>query len=167
MENDPAIPPGADAPQPSTVIAKQILAEMLALLEIEGVITDYLQDGQTVLHIETQEAGRLIGKQGWTLNDLQFLLNIILLRRDPTAPRVVVDVQRYRERQREELLKKIYDATERVKRWGEPVVLEPMNAYDRRLVHQTVAKDPELESFSDDATAEGTRKSVTIRLKKY
>jgi spoIIIJ-associated protein len=166
MENETPVPASANAARASAAAARQILSEMLALLQIEGDITEYQQDGQTVLHIETEQAGRLIGKQGWTLNDLQFLLNIILMRRDPSAPRVIVDVQRYRERQREELLKKIYDATERVKRWGEPVVLEPMNAYDRRLVHQTVAKDPELESFSEEATAEGTRKSVTIRLKK-
>jgi spoIIIJ-associated protein len=166
MENETPIPPSADAPQPSTALAKQTLSEMLTLLEIEATIDEYQRDGQTVLHIESRDAGRLIGKQGWTLNDLQFLLNVILMRRDPAAPRIVVDVERYRERQREEMLKKIFDAIDRVKRWGEPIMLEPMNAYDRRLVHQTVARDPELESHSDDSTTEGTRKSVTIRIKR-
>jgi spoIIIJ-associated protein len=166
MENETPIPPGANAPQSSTALAKQILSEMLKLLEIEATIDEYQRDGQPVLHIESRDAGRLIGKQGWTLNDLQFLLNVILMRRDPAAPRIVVDVERYRERQREETLKKIFDAIDRVKRWGDPIVLEPMNAYDRRLVHQTVARDPELESYSDDSTAEGTRKSVTIRLRR-
>ena len=163
MENANPTPP---PPAPSTVDAKQVLAEMLSHLGVEAKVDQYMQDGQSVLHIEAPEAGRLIGKQGWTLNDLQYLLNIILWRKDPNCPRVIVDVERYRERQREEIMKKIYDAFDRVKRWGEPVVLEPMNAFDRRLVHQTVAKDPELESISDEASAEGTRKSITIRLKK-
>jgi spoIIIJ-associated protein len=148
------------------VDAREILAEMLERLGIQAKVEKFTTEGHTMLHIETPEAGRLIGKQGWTLNDLQYLLNIILWRKDPNAQRVVVDVERYRERQRDEILKKVYEAIERVKRWGEPITLEPMNAFDRRLVHQTVAKDPEMESISDESGSEGDRKSITIRLKK-
>jgi len=158
--------PDAPVPAPSTVDARQVLSEMLSSLGIEAKVEQYASEGHTLLHIETPEPGRLIGRQGWTLNDLQYLLNIIIWRKDANAPRVIVDVERYRERQRDDILKKVYEAVDRVKRWGEPVVMEPMNAFDRRLVHQAIAKDPELESLSDESSAEGSRKAITIRLKK-
>jgi spoIIIJ-associated protein len=147
---------------------KQILTDILAHLGIEAQIEAHpLDGGGTLLHLQSAEAGRLIGKHGQMINSLQYLVNRILLHKNPDAGRVTLDVEHYRERQRDELVAKAKAAAEKVKRWGEPVELEPMSAFDRRMVHQALADDPEIETVSVETGKETGKKSVTIRLREH
>ncbi len=96
-----------------------------------------LEDG-LLLDVKTEESGRLIGRQGQTLADLQYITNRMLFQQDASAPKVMVDVGGYRAQAREALVKKAKDAAEKVRRWGDAVELEPLNAFDRRIVHQAL-----------------------------
>ena len=152
--------------------AKLMLEKTLALMGIEAKVEQFTLEGAPMLHIESPEAGRLIGKFGQTLNDLQFLLNRMLYRHiapttDPDArpPRVIVDIERYRERQKDDLMKIAFEAADRVRRWGDPVQMEPLNSFDRRIVHRAFAEDPEIETVSGEAEFEGGRKRITLRLR--
>src|SRR5271156_1088046 len=121
---------------------KEVLEKILALLDFPATVEEHRLDDDLLLDVKTGESGRLIGRQGQTLTDLQYITNRILFQQDATAPKVMVDVGGYRLQAREALVKKAKDAADKVRRWGEAVELEPMNAYDRRIVHQALKDDP-------------------------
>ena len=88
----------------------------------------------------------------------------ILFQQDTTAPKVMVDVGGYRAQAREALIKKAKDAADKVRRWGDSVELEPLNAFDRRIVHQALKDDPDVETHSVEV--EGSdKKAILLRPK--
>ncbi len=128
------------------------------------VAEQHLDDG-ILLDVTTDDSGRLIGRQGQTLADLQYITNRILFQQDPTVPKVTVDVGGYRTQAREALIKKAKEAAEKVRRWGDVVELEPLNAFDRRIVHGTLKDDPGVETYSVEV--EGTdKKAILLRPKR-
>jgi spoIIIJ-associated protein len=144
-----------------------VLQDMLEMLGFEAKVSESpLEDG-VLLHISTPEAGRLIGRQGQHLQDLKLLLDRMMHKQYPDIPRkIMVDVEHYLEKQNDELIQKAREAADKVKRWGDPVEMPPMNAYDRRVVHQTLAEDPELETLSvDSKRQDGGKKKIVVRLK--
>ncbi|HUK83856.1 MAG TPA: KH domain-containing protein [Verrucomicrobiae bacterium] len=149
---------------PSSANPREVLQKMLDSLDVQTKVEQFTMDGSTLLHIATVEPGRLIGKHGQTLNELQFLLNRMLQRMDKTAPPVIVDCERYRERQRDELLRQVVVAADRVRRWGDPVKIGPFSAFDRRIIHMHMQRDMELEAVSEDEEA-GGRKKMIIRVR--
>ncbi len=121
-------------------------------------------DDSLLLDVKTDDSGRLIGRQGQTLSDLQYITNRLLFQQDSTAPKVMVDVGGYRAQAREALVKKAKEAAEKVRRWGEVVELEPMSAFDRRIVHHALREDPDIETHSVEV--DGTdRKAMLLRPK--
>ncbi len=110
-------------------------------------------DGTITLQVFTGESERLIGRDGETLEDLQFLLNRLMQAKDRQAPRVIVDVEHYRTMQQDGFLRGIRTLADQVRATGRPVQLDPMNSYDRRLVHSAFKDDPDLVTTSpkDDA----------------
>jgi spoIIIJ-associated protein len=137
---------------------KETLEHLLGLLGFQATIEEqHLEDG-LFLDVKTEESGRLIGRQGQTLSDLQYLLNRILFQKDEKAPKVTVDVGGYRAEARDALIKKAQEAAEKVRRWGDVVELEPMNAYDRRVIHHSLKDDPGVETYSVEV--EGTSKKA-------
>jgi len=144
--------------------AKDIVVKILATLGFPAQVVEQQAGGDIILDIQTDEAGRLIGRQGQTLGDLQYLVNRMLFQQDPTAPKVTLDVGGYRSQAREALIKKTLEAANKVRRWGDAVELEPLNAFDRRLVHQALREDPDVESTSVEV--DGTDKKVVILRRK-
>jgi len=139
---------------------KEILETLLKHLGFDARIeVQNLEDGLT-LDVQAEESGRLIGRQGQTLSDLQYVLNRLLFQQDPGAPKVTVDVGGYRSQAREALIKKAKEAAEKVRRWGDVVELEPMNAFDRRVIHHALKDDPGVETHSVEV--EGTNKKAIL-----
>jgi spoIIIJ-associated protein len=145
---------------------KTILAELLKHLGFDATITEQkLDDGGLFLDVQCADSSRLIGRHGQTLGDLQYLANRIVFNLDPDAPRITVDVGGYRAAARDALIKKAKDAADKVRKWGDIVELEPMNAYDRRVVHQALREDPDIETQSVEV--EGTdKKAMLLRPKR-
>ena len=141
--------------------AKEILDTMLGHLGFVAEIQEIETENGIQLQVFTAEADALIGHNGETLEDLQFLLNRILQSTDRNAPRVQVDVGHWRAMRDDKLRQRIRQIADTVRLTGRPVKLEPMNSYDRRIVHNTLKDDPELMSFSptDDARI----KRITIQ----
>jgi spoIIIJ-associated protein len=96
---------------------------------------------------------------------LQYIVNRMLFQQDQSAPKITVDVAGYRAQAREALIKKAKDAAEKVRRWGEVVELEPMSAYDRRVIHQILADDPDIETQSVEV--DGTDKKAMLLRSKH
>src|SRR5207244_9765409 len=112
---------------------KPTLEKILQLLGFSATVEEHTLEEGILLDVKTDDSGRLIGRQGQTLADLQYITNRLLFQQDPSAPKVMVDVGGYRAQAREALVKKAKDAAEKVRRWGDVVELEPLNAFDRRI----------------------------------
>jgi spoIIIJ-associated protein len=143
---------------------KAILEQLLEHLGFEATVEEHNMDEGLFLDVKTDDSGRLIGRQGQTLSDLQYLLNRLLFQQDPSSPKVTVDVGGYRAQARDALVKKAKDAAEKVRRWGDVVELEPLNAFDRRIIHNALKDDPGVETHSVEV--EGTdKKAILLRPK--
>lgn len=141
---------------------KATLEQLLNHLGFEATVEEHNMDDGLFLDVQTSDSGRLIGRQGQTLADLQYLLNRLLFQQDPSSPKVTVDVGGYRAQARDALVKKAKDAAEKVRRWGDVVELEPLNAFDRRIVHNAIKDDPGVETHSVEV--EGTdKKAILLR----
>ncbi len=141
--------------------AKTILEDLLKTLGFSGTVEEQSVDGGIFLNVNTTEdTGRLIGRQGQTLGDLQYLVNRLLFKLDPNAPKITVDVGGYRTQARDALVKKAKEAAEKVRRWGDIVELEPMNSSDRWIVHNALKDDPDIQTSSVEV--EGTSKKAIL-----
>jgi spoIIIJ-associated protein len=144
---------------------KEILDTMLGHLGFVAEIQEFETESGLQLQIFSAEGERLIGHDGSTLEDLQFLLNRILQSQDRNAPRVQVDVAHWRAMRDDKLRQRIRQLAETVRISGRPVKLEPMNSYDRRIVHNSLKDDPEVMSFSPNDDARIKRITLQRRTK--
>jgi spoIIIJ-associated protein len=144
---------------------KPTLEKLLELLGFPATVEEHhLEDG-VLLDVKTEDSGRLIGRQGQTLSDLQYITNRLLFQQDQSTPKVMVDISGYRAQAREALVKKAKDAAEKVRRWGDAVELEPLSAFDRRIVHHALRDDPDIETQSVEV--EGTEKKAMLLRPKH
>lgn len=149
-----------------STLPKNILENLLTRLGFEATIEETEMETGSLLNVKTEDdPGRLIGRQGRTLSDLQYLTNRLLIVQDKEAPKVTVDVGNYRTENTENLVKTAKEAAEKTRRWGEVVELAPMNAYDRRVVHQalTEVEDVTTESIEVEDT---NNKVILVRPKR-
>src|SRR5437870_4143320 len=144
---------------------KQTLEKILYLLGFTATVEEHRMEESLLLDVKTDDSGRLIGRQGQTLSDLQYITNRLLFQQDPSAPKVMVDVSGYRAQAREGLVKKAKEAAEKVRRWGDVVELEPLSAFDRRIIHQALKDDPNIETHSVEV--EGTEKKAVLLRPKH
>jgi spoIIIJ-associated protein len=144
---------------------KLTLEKILELLGFTVTIEEHTLEDGVLLDVKTEDSGRLIGRQGQTLSDLQYVTNRMLFQQDAAAPKVMVDVGGYRAQAREALVKKAKDAAEKVRRWGDVVELEPLSAFDRRIIHQALKDDPGVETHSVEV--EGTEKKAILLRPKH
>ena len=143
--------------------ARETLEMMLGHLGLVFEVEEIEQGGRAILNVRTREAGRLIGRDGHTLEDLQYLLNRILNRHDETAPNIIVDVEGYRQKESQDFLGRIRELADQVRSTGRSLVLAPMNSFDRRLVHQAFIDDPDIATRSEEGTSR--LKQITLLLR--
>lgn len=152
-------------------IARRILEELLERMDIEAFVTAVRstvpdQRGEPeetiTLHVEgaDEEAmSLLIGRRGETLRSLQFMVNLLVSRKVQKWPQVVVDVGNYRQRRQESLEGLARRMAERVRQTGRPLMLEPMGAYERRIVHLALRSD---STVYTESTGEGDNRKIVI-----
>jgi spoIIIJ-associated protein len=139
----------------------QILDTMLGYLGfVVQIEEDDGPEGAT-LQILTEEPDALIGRRGEVLEDIQYLVNRILQRRDPKSSRVRVDCEYFRTMREDQLLQKAQELAERVRATGQPNALRPLNSYYRRLVHNLFVNDPAVMSESE--AGEERYKIITLK----
>ena len=144
---------------------KATLETLLQHLGFTATIEEQHLDDGVLLDVKTEDSGRLIGRQGQTLADLQYITNRMLFQQDPSVPKVTVDIGGYRAQARDALVKKAKEAAEKVRRWGDVVELEPLSAFDRRIIHQALKDDPGIETHSVEV--EGTEKKAILLRPKH
>lgn len=126
----------------------QILESMVTQLGFNVTIEEEESEEGGCLQILTEESGLLIGKHGDRLDDLQYLVNRILQKKVQDPPRVRVDCDHFRVRQEEKLIATARDLADKAKESGKPMKMRPLNAYHRRIVHNALVDDDEIETIS-------------------
>ncbi len=140
---------------------RETLDTMLGLLGFVCEIKEFQHDHGLTLQVYTADKDRLLGRNGALLEDLQLLLNRILQAKEKNAPRVQVDIEHWREMKDDTLAHRVRQIAAIVRTTGRAYQLEPMNAYERRIVHNAFKDDPEVATWSppDDARI----KRITLR----
>lgn len=140
-------------------LAQEVLATMLQKMGETCTVQGVQKPNQIHLIIEGEDAGLLIGKQGQTLEALQYLVTKIVAKQTQRRPRVVIDIESYRERHEQSLVEMALKQGEKAKRSGKPVTLNPMNAHDRRIIHLALQSDKAVKTKS---RGEGLYKKIII-----
>ena len=140
---------------------RDVLDTILGHLGFFVEIEEQFREGHLILQIRTNEPERLIGRRNEILEGLQFLVNRILVSQNREAPRVTVDVEHHRTIRDNAFLKRIHQLADAVRANGRPIETEPLNSYDRRLVHNAFRDDAVLATESQQIEAK--LKRVTIR----
>ena len=141
----------------------EVLDTILGYLGFVVEIQEQERDGHRILQILTHEPERLIGRNDAVMDDLQYLVNRVLAAANPPGPRVVVDVEHHRAMRDDTLVEKVRHLAQAVRSTGRPIQTEPLNSYDRRIVHHAFKDDPQIATWSpqDDARM----KRITLRLR--
>jgi spoIIIJ-associated protein len=113
------------------------------------VTVNFREEGRLGLDIESDGSGILIGKQGKTLEALQFIVNLAAGRMDAQTTRIVLDTQDYRSRRERSLIRMANQVAEHVRRSRESQLLEPLNPFERRLIHTSLARYGDIETVSE------------------
>ena len=133
---------------------KDLLDTMLGYLGFVVQIEETMNEGgNPTLQIYTEESRRLIGRNGETLEAIQFLLNRLLQAKDKDAEKVIVDCEHYRSMREDRIVQRVRELADRVRITGRSLQLEPMNSYERRLVHNAFKDDPEVATWSPSDSA--------------
>jgi spoIIIJ-associated protein len=133
---------------------KELLDTMLGYLGFVVQIEETQNEGGNLtLQIYTEESRRLIGRDGETLEAIQFLLNRLIQAKDKDAPKVVVDCEHYRSMREDRIVQRVRELAERVRITGRSLQLEPMNSYERRIVHNAFKDDPDVATWSPSDSA--------------
>lgn len=165
----PAGPPPDRADAAHEAETKQILTDLLALMQVEAdvlavdnpsAVALSPDDPPTIfLDIMGRDLGMLIGRRGDHLSQIQFLINTLVNRKLDTWTRVIIDVEGYRARREESLVGLAERVARQVARSGRSVVLEPMPANERRIIHLTLKQHPDVATHSD---GEGSSRRITV-----
>lgn len=131
--------------------AREFLQKVLKVMGVEAQIdVDYNEEEQTVsINVLGDDMGILIGKRGQTLDSLQYLTSLVVNKNTEGYLKVKLDTENYRERRKETLENLAKNIAAKVKRTHKPVALEPMNPYERRIIHYTLQNDKYVETHSE------------------
>lgn len=132
-------------------VSKKFMADVFAAMGIAVEISATYNDPQKSLEVELSgdEMGVLIGKRGQTLDSLQYLISLVVNKGTGEYIRVKVDTENYRQRRRETLENLAKNIAYKVKRTRRPVSLEPMNPYERRIIHSALQNDKYVTTHSE------------------
>lgn len=142
--------------------ARSFAETLIKDMELEATVTIHDDgNGEALLTISGGGAGTLIGHHGDTLDSLQYLINLAANKKETDERKythIAVDIENYREKREETLKKLARHMADKVKRTGRNIVLEPMNAYERRIIHSEVQG---IEGVSTNSVgAEGNRRVI-------
>ena len=151
--------------EPQTVSAvEKFIQDTLGAMNMEVEISSGIDgDGALCVNMKGEHMGILIGKRGQTLDSLQYLANRVANKHQEGYVRVKLDTENYRARREETLRHLAKNIAHKVKRTRRPVSLEPMNPYERRIIHSALQSDPYVTTHSE---GEDPYRKVVVTLKK-
>ena len=143
---------------------EQFVKDTLKAMDMDVEITSSIdKDGALYVDMKGENMGILIGKRGQTLDSLQYLANRVANKHQSGYVRVKLDTENYRARREETLKHLAKNIAHKVKRNRRPVILEPMNPYERRIIHSTLQSDKYVSTHSE---GEEPYRKVVVTLKR-
>lgn len=143
-------------------IAENFLREMFLAMGIIVNIDTKLKDKQLSIELSGDDMGVLIGKRGQTLDSIQYLVNLVVNKGNAPYISISIDTENYRQRRKETLETLALNLAKKVKQTRKSVVLEPMNPYERRIIHSALQNDRYVTTYSE---GEEPHRNVVIVLK--
>lgn len=149
----------------NTQPAKDFLSKVFEAMGVKAEINAAYDDEEKTLNVDIagDDMGILIGKRGQTLDSLQYLVSLVVNKDSESYIKVKLDTENYRERRKETLENLAKNIASKVRRTGHSVALEPMNPYERRIIHSVLQNHKYVETHSE---GEEPYRKVIISLKK-
>lgn len=144
--------------------AEKFLMDVLEAMDLKVTVSMEENKEERTLDIDLagDDMGVLIGKRGQTLDSLQYLVSLVVNKGEDDYIRVKVDTENYRQRRKDTLENLAKNIASKVRRTGKPVTLEPMNPYERRVIHSALQNDRYVETHSE---GEEPFRKVVVSLK--
>ena len=147
-------------PEEVAATADEFLRGLVDAMDLEAEVTSRVEEGRALLDVTGRDLGALIGRRGQTLDALQELVRTVVQRRLRSRVRLLVDIEGYRARRRASLADYARAMANRARERGTEIELEPMNAYERKIVHDAIADVDGASSFSE---GEEPNRKVIVR----
>lgn len=144
--------------------AREFLREVLNSMGIKAEIRIREEKDALNIILAGPQMGLLIGYRGETLDSLQYLVSLVINKdHEEEYKRVILDTENYRQKREETLKRLALKIANKARRTGKVVKLEPMNPYERRVIHSVLQNDPEVKTYSE---GEEPYRRVVVDLKK-
>jgi spoIIIJ-associated protein len=141
--------------------AKKFLSDIFEKMAVDVEIQSFETEDCITLKVKSDKIGIIIGRRGETLDSLQFLTSLVINRDKETYKKVSIDVENYRQKREETLERLAFKLAERVVQYKKNITLEPMNPYERRIIHAYLHTNNNVETYS---VGEEPNRKVVITL---
>jgi spoIIIJ-associated protein len=143
-------------------VAADFLSKVFDKMNVEVEI-EVLEDGDSIcLNVSGRDSGVIIGRRGETMDSLQYLTNLIVNKNTDNYVKVTLDIENYRSRREETLVKLANRLAAKVVKLRKSITLEPMNPYERRIIHSSLQNNRNVETYS---VGEEPNRKVVIALR--
>lgn len=130
--------------------AKEFLSKLLKQMDIECEIhSEIVNNNRVSISLEGKNMGIIIGKRGETLDAIQYLVNIVANKQRKEYIKIMLDTENYRARREETLRRLAFKLSKKVQKSKKPIILEPMNPYDRRIIHSALQDNKFVKTHSE------------------
>lgn len=144
--------------------AREFLGSMLKSMNIEADIDIKEKNKNIIINLSGEDMGILIGYRGETLDSIQYLISLVINKdSNEEYRRVILDTENYRAKREETLIRLANKVAKKVKTQGKTVKLEPMNPYERRIIHSALQDNNTVKTYSE---GEEPYRKVVVELKK-
>ena len=152
-ENDKGEPVSSERQEKAKADAVRFLTDVFNAMKLEATINVEFDSAENELTIDVkaEDMGVLIGKRGQTLDSLQYIVSLAINKDCSEYVKVKLDSENYRIRRKETLENLAKNIASKVKRTGKAVSLEPMNSFERRIIHSALQGDSDCETYSEGA----------------
>lgn len=142
--------------------AKEFLVSVLEKMNVDAEIVAEESEDSILLKVKGDDIGIVIGRRGETLDSLQYLTSLVVNKSKEDYKRVVIDIENYRQKREETLVKLANRLADRVVKYKKNITLEPMNPYERRVIHSSLQDHKYVETYS---VGDEPNRKVIITLK--
>lgn len=142
--------------------ASQFLYDVFDKMNLAAEIAVAEDEESVLLKVKGKDIGIIIGRRGETLDSLQYLASLVINKDKGNYKRVVIDVENYRQKREDTLVKLANRLADKVAKYKKSITLEPMNPYERRIIHSTLQNNRYVETYS---VGEEPNRKVVIKLR--
>lgn len=141
---------------------KKFLLDIFDKMNVNAEVNVEENEDSVMIKVEGKDIGIIIGRRGETLDSLQYLTNLVVNKDKDNYKRVVIDIENYRKKREDTLVGLANKLADRVIRYKKNITLEPMNPYERRVIHSTLQDNNYVETYS---VGDEPNRKVVITLK--